>query len=155
MSKKILLTQGKAALVDDKDYEVLSRYNWHYVSQGYAARKEKIKGKRKVVLMHRQILRATDKWVDHINGDGLDNRRENIRLVTPSQNRMNSKPLRTLGSKFKGVYRHTKTKKWCADIRFNGKTNYLGSFDLERDAAAAYNLAAKQKFGAYAKLNQI
>lgn len=108
------------------------------------------------VLMHRLILLAPDTTlVDHINGDPLDNRRENLRYATQSQ--QNANRHRTFGaSRFKGVYRRRDGLKWCAQCRVpGGKQRYLGSFDSEEDAARAYNAAATELFGEYARLNDL
>lgn len=153
MAKKIFLTQDKVAIVDDEDYASLSRRRWRLSTKGYAERTGIKKGEtaRSTILMHREILKVkSGMWVDHINGDKLDNRRNNLRLVTPSQNRMNSVGRTNI---LKGVSWNAKKKNWLASIRLEGKTIYLGSFTNQKDAALAYDRAAKKLFGRYAKLN--
>lgn len=111
--------------------------------------------------MHRLILGLTDPkiQVDHRNGNGLDNRRENIRVVTASQNQMNaSKTKRPKVSKFKGVTRNLRRPgcyMWKALITMNNKTIFLGEYKHEREAARAYNEAARRLFGDYARLNEL
>ena len=103
---------------------------------------------------HRVILDAPlGSMVDHINGDGLDNRRSNLRIATPGENKRNSRK-RTIGtSGFKGVYRHR--TRWQARGHLECKVVYLGSFSTERDAALAYNEFAKKNYGEFALLNEV
>jgi hypothetical protein len=91
---------------------------------------------------------------DHINHDGLDNRRGNLRPVTTIQNQQNRRPRAIASSKYKGVCRH-RDRKWLARICINGTQYHLGLFVTEEDAALAYNAAALEAFGEYAYLNQI
>lgn len=92
--------------------------------------------------------------VDHINGNGLDNRRENLRIATMSSNQWNQrKQRRCTKSKFKGVGLDDRTNKWSADIRAYKQRFYLGSFVLEEDAAMAYDAAARKLHGEFARLN--
>lgn len=154
MTKVIVLTNGGEALVSDQDYFWLAQRSWYRMSTGYAScdlwgRRGGMK-----VLMHRLILLAKDTaTVDHINGNTLDNRRENLRLATQSQQNANRHKI-TGKSEFKGVYRRRDGLKWCAQIK-NGVMIYLGSFTNELDAARAYNLAALKHFGGFACLNDI
>ena len=153
--------------IDDEDYEKLSKYKW-YISKGrntfYVHRDihiRSIKGKtsKKVMSIHRQIMRLDfgDKLVvDHINGDGLDNRKENLRVCTNiqnCQNRVNNRENCT--SEYKGVYWDKSRSLWASEIKVNTKKTYLGRFKNENDAALAYNIAAIKYFGEYAKLNVI
>lgn len=91
--------------------------------------------------------------VDHINGNGLDNRRENLRLATARENALNSRP-RKGRSKFKGVYLDTLRGNWYVQIRAKGRGRYVGSFWSELDAARAYNKAALEHYGEFARLNE-
>ena len=157
--KEIKLTRGKVALVDDEDFEWLNQRKWHAQKSGnawYAARCD-CSGKRKrYVYMHRLILRPPiGKECDHSNGSGLDNRRANLRVVTRSQNMMNSRKGRGCSSKFKGVYWNRQAGKWHTQINVCGRKHYLGRFVGEKEAACAYNRAARQYFGAFARLNEI
>lgn len=157
--KRIPLTQGKFALVDDEDFEWFSRWRWHTQKSRrtfYATRNQLTqKGKQKTIYMHRVILRLPkDVQADHINGRGLDNRKQNLRIATVAQNHFNQQSPR-LGcvSKFKGVVWDKRSQKWMARIRFNYKRYYLGLFDKEVRAAKAYNKAARELFGEFAALN--
>lgn len=157
--KKIPLTQGKFALVDDDDFEHLSQWRWNLV-RGYAARqgrREVVNGKikREAVYMHSYIVKAPKgKLTDHINGIVLDNRRQNLRIATRSQNGMNMKKVRGR-SKYKGVYWDHFSKKWRSGIKVNRKTIHIGRYDDEKKAAESYNFAAIKHFGEFASLNII
>lgn len=143
MSLHILLRDGSHALLDAAD-EHLCRYNWRRTSSGYVA--TTLDGK--TVYLHRLVMNApSDKLVDHINGDKLDNRRANLRLVTPHQNAMNRPPVRG----FKGV--SYEFGKWRARIGYQGRTYSLGSYDNLKTAALIYDCAARHFFGPYAWTN--
>ncbi len=150
---KIPLTQGYFALVDADDYEKLSQYKWHVNRKGdmlYACRSEK--GKK--IKMHRQILNAPPgMYCDHINHNGLDNRKANLRLCTPQQNSFNQRPSHNSTSKYKGVYWNSEARKWHAEIRHNGRLIHIGYYDYEQDAAIAYDDYAIELFGEFAWLN--
>ena len=142
MSKEIPLTQGKVALVDDDDYEELSKYKWCVKKRShtcYAKRSSKtVSGIRHTILMHTVIL-ETPKGMetDHINGNGLDNRKENLRIVTRRGNAQNRRVKKT--SKYIGVTRMSDCNRWRAQICINGKKGLnLGLFENEIDAANAY-----------------
>ena len=146
------LTKGYFATVDAADYEALSQYKWTALVTGskvYAIRAEK----GKTILMHREIMNAPDdRVVDHIDGNGTNNRRANLRVCTRAQNLYNSKP-RPSRSQYKGVRYDKRKQKWVAEITHRGKKHYLGSFNEEIQAAKAYDPQARQLFGPFAHLN--
>lgn len=154
--KEIPLTKGKVALVDDEDYEKLSKNKWHASWDGhnwYAARGVRIGNKIKKISMHREILNAPKEMqVDHINGNGLDNRKENLRLCTHQQNLLNKKNSyknNKLG--IKGVCWRDDTKRFQAQICVGGKNIRLGYFNVLGDADQAYREAEKRYFGEFAR----
>ncbi len=159
MSKKIPLTQGQVALVDDEDFERLNQHKW-CACKGhntfYAARNTPPQnGKRRKVYMHRDILGLPEGvQTDHRYGRGLDNRRANLRPATNQQNHFNlCSQSKNKTSKYKGVSWHKGTQKWRAQIQYNGKVIYLGLFDNEIEAAKAYDCKAREMFGQFALLN--
>ena len=154
--KKVPLTKGYMAIVDDADYELVSRYKWQANEQRRKDGSIKIVYAQghlpgnKSLLMHRLILGLTDSKIqaDHQDHNGLDNRRENLRLATFNQNRQNSRAQVNNTSGFKGVVRSR--KKWVARIRIDGRERYLGCFAKREEAAEAYKIAAKELFGEFA-----
>jgi len=157
--KRIPLTQGYYALVDADDYEQLSQYKWHVKVKSSGPYAYRTRG-RKQIPMHRQILNAPPGlYCDHINHNGLDNRRCNLRLCTPQQNSFNRRPLlrkascRKRTSKYKGVHWDRQKRKWRAMIRHNGRLIHIGCFDNELDAVIAYDDYAIELFGEFAYLN--
>lgn len=156
---QIPLTRDKVALIDDCDYATIGRYNWTAMCVNgawYAIRCVRKEGKRYSVLMHRQILGSpTGSMIDHRDRNGLNNRRQNLRYCSNSQNQYNSKPKRTNKCGFKGVYWHKTNQKWAARITVDGKVQLLGYFtDLEA-AGTAYDRAALQLCGMFARPNHI
>ena len=146
--KKIYLTKGQAALVDDADYEMLSQYKWQF--NGRYASSTNIE-KNKVIQMHRFLMNpADDMVVDHIDSDGLDNRRENLRICTKAQNGTNKRTT----SKYKGVRKRTNCNRFEAEICHKYKSYYLG-LHLTEEAAEAYNKKAIELHGEYDKINEI
>lgn len=149
--KAILLTQGFRALVSDKDYPRLRRFNW-CVSIGSKGRPYAMrKWGRTTVLMHCEILGV--KGVDHINNDPLDNRRSNLRVASQSQNMANQRKHKDNRSGYKGVTQYAHTRRWMARVKIKNKNLYLGCFSNPADAARAYDAAAIKHFGEFACLN--
>jgi hypothetical protein len=158
----IPLTRGMAALVDADDYGRLAKYNWQAYRGNrhiyYAQRHIMINGKKSSSQMHREILNihVGDKHIiDHINRNGLDNRKENLRSVTRSINGYNCKLYTNNSSGYRGVEWNKKEKKWHSLIRVDGKLIYCGSFLSLTAAAIAYNQAALKYRGGNAILNFI
>lgn len=155
--KTISLTQGKVALVDDADYEAVSQFKWyaHKVDRNfYAARRIwKFEGKRVFQYLHHFLMPGVER-VDHRDGNSLNDQMENLRPATHQQNLRGFQQKR-LGttSRYRGVYRHSRLEKWAAQIKVDKKMLYLGVFDIEEDAARAYDVAARKYFGEFASLN--
>ena len=152
-AKLIPLTQGKFAIVDAEDYERLSKYKWYTRKSDhrlYAYRSKE----RKSIGMHRDVMNAAKGFVvDHIDGDGLNNRKSNLRLCTWTENSLNKRPRSNGRSRYKGLAWQKRTGKWEVRITKCGKRRYLGTFDDEMEAAIAYDRKAEVLFGEFAYLN--
>lgn len=151
--KQIPLTKGQFAIVDDSEFNSLSKFRWHASGKKdnyYAARSDKS-------LMHRIIMNISETKVivDHKNGNTLDNRKENLRVCNKAQNSMNKVLGKNNSCGWKGVSRLRKHGRWSASIALDKKKYHLGSFDTPEDAARAYNEAAIKLHGDFANLNQI
>ncbi|MFC1739277.1 5'-3' exonuclease H3TH domain-containing protein, partial [Planctomycetota bacterium] len=158
--RRIPLTQGKFAIIDPDDYNRLSKHKWYAVKNDrafYVARAVKNKeGKQHQISMHRCVIKVPDNIrVDHINHNGLDNRKKNLRPATSTQNARNRAKYnnRIFSSKYKGVTWHKGHKKWQAQIRVNSRPIFLGSFKDELLAAKEYDRAAGKYFEEFAVLN--
>ncbi len=158
--KEIVLTQGKFAQVDDEDFEFLNQWKWYALKSKntfYAVRNIGIEPNRTAVRMHNVILKNIG--IDHIDHDGLNNQRLNLRHCTGSENQMNrnlkSGLAGTYTSSYKGVSWHKAANKWYASIRYDGRQRSLGVYVNEIEAAIAYNKEASQRFGEFAFLNVI
>lgn len=150
----IPLTQGKFAIVDDDDYDWLVKYKWHCrkaKNHFYAFRAAGCN----IVAMHRQIMNAPKSLVvDHIDSNGLNNRKSNLRLCTQAQNLHNKRPQRgKIYSKYKGITWEKRTNKFRAGICKSGAAYHLGYFVDEIEAAISYDRMAEQLFGEFAYLN--
>lgn len=151
----IQLTQGKFALIDRADWPLVAHRTW-CAKQGKAGNWYAISGcspksrgtGRKY--MHKMILQTEDR-VDHIDGNGLNNRRNNLRITTLAQNNRNRRPQN--GATLKGAYWHKKKKLWHARISVNNRDVFLGYFDNQIDAVRAYDQAALKYYGEFARLN--
>jgi hypothetical protein len=153
--RRIYLGEGEWTILDQQDYYRLGNFKW-FLKGRYALRSFKIgPDKTKMISIHREIMNAPDGLlVDHRNGDGLDNRRSNLRLATHSQNQCNKLKIKTKAtSKYVGVNFDKSRGQWAARIRHNNKEIWLGRFDSEIDAARAYDQAAMKYHGEFARLN--
>jgi hypothetical protein len=148
--KEIELTKGKVAIVDDSIFDILNSLNWFAVKSRnvfYAARHvNTVDGVQRAEYMHHFIIgfpRIKGMMVDHKDGDGLNNQRENLRIVTQRVNSSNRTARRNgkTYSKYIGVTWDKKRNKWIAQIRFSGKNKNLGSFNSEQEASAMYQEA--------------
>lgn len=149
--KEIPLTQGKVALVDDEDYEYLSQFKWCAAHNGRKTYYAHTWINYKITKMHQLIM--PDGQVDHIDRNGLNNCRSNLRYATTSQNVAHG--IRQKGkNKYRGVEKRSESR-WIAAITVDYKKIYLGSFGNELDAAKAYNAGAIKYFGEFATLNQV
>jgi hypothetical protein len=156
-SKTLMLSKGMVAIVDENDLKKIKKYKWHY--DGLYAERNIYSGKsRKTERLHRFILglgQGDKRQIDHINGNKLDNRKENLRICTISQNTMNRPIQKNNTSGFKGVSHCGRGKSWRAYIKLMQKYIHIGYFKSKIEAAKAYNEAAKKYFGEFAQLNKI
>lgn len=140
----ISTTKGDKIIVDDSDYHLVSEYKW-CVSRGYAvANTRKPDGKRTMLRMQRVIMKPRcGEHVDHINGQTLDNRRFNLRILTPISNfRSFQRKQKHTTSRFRGVSLHTQNNRWRATVGINNRQVSAGCYDTEEEAAMAYNRKA-------------
>lgn len=150
--KKIALTQGKFTKIDDSDYENLNKFKWYAKKSGntfYAYRN--LNGKS--IMMHAFIIKTPKgSDTDHIDGDGLNNQRNNLRACSHSENVKNKGKYKNNTSGFKGVLWDKVERKWKAEIRVDKKKKYLGRFCKKEDAYMAYCKACIEYHGVFSKL---
>jgi len=156
--RTIPLSQGKVALVNDEDYEYLSQWKWHAHHERltwYALRNiTRSDGTQRQIRMQNILMGpAQEERVDHIDGNGLDNQRSNLRIATIAQNGQNKGLSRANTSGYKGVVWNRERNRWRAQIVVEGRSIYLGSFIDLIEAAQAYDVAAQHHFGEFARLN--
>lgn len=154
--KEIRLTQGKVALVNNGDFARVSAHRWFaskqpHGNQWYAKTNMIVNGRGTVITMHRFIMGLPRKQLDHRNGNGLDNRRRNLRFATHSQNGANAPKRKRTTSRFKGVNFDNWSGRWLARICVDRKQINLGRFFSEEAAGRAYEVAAKKHFGEFAR----
>lgn len=155
MTREVPLSRGLVALVDDVDFHAVTSVGKWYANpcdRTFYARKNFQRGSRFVTVRMHTFLTGWD-LVDHVNGNGLDNRRSNLRPATPTQNARNRGMRSDNTSGFKGVHPHRRSGRWAACIWFDGRSNYLGLFDDAAEAARVYDAAALEHFGPFARLN--
>lgn len=161
--KTLALTQGKTTVIDDEDWELVKPYTWcAHRSKGkwYAETTFLNNGRRKVISMHRMVMRMppfheTREWVDHWDRDGLNNVKSNLRRCTNGQNCMNRAATRKNGTGLKGVSFDKQYGCFKARICVNYKQIYLGYFRSPEDAACAYNIASLKYHGPFGYQNRI
>lgn len=153
-TRLIPLTKGKYAIVDEDDFDRVNQFIWaaNFSSPITYAR---TRGQGKLNAMHRMVMNANDPntVVDHIDHNGLNNRKSNLRICSQSNNCMNTRSRKNSTSKYKGVCMTCYSKKWVASIRIDGKSKVLGYFESEIEAAKAYDAKAIELHGEYAHLN--
>lgn len=158
--KTIPLTKGVDAIVDDEDYMELSKYRWHARETPggfYACRNaRRVNGKQVPIMMHSLLCPIpAGMEVDHVDGNPLNNRRNNLRACTRSQNQFNKGRNKNNTSGYKGVSSVQKTGRWRARINVDGKAIYLGSYETKKSAARAYNEACLKYHLEFSKPNII
>jgi hypothetical protein len=150
------LSQGYEAVIDAADVPIIAGYTWTAIKGGrtvYASRAMRLPcGKRRPRRIHQQLLNSPPGFfIDHIDGDGLNNRRSNLRYASRVENGQNAKLRSDNTSGFKGVSWDKKARKWRAHIQVNGRLRSLGTFDAPDIAHAAYVKAARESFGDFAR----
>jgi hypothetical protein len=153
----VALTQGKFALVDEEDFELVSRFTWCFSAVkdrpdvGYAKTRDNETGRQ--FRLHQLVLGFPSHMIDHINRDRLDCRKKNLRAATGKQNQGNREGSKNNTSGYRGVYWHVRDAVWRAQIMRNKKQIGLGTFQSAEDAARAYDRAAREHFGDFARVN--
>lgn len=159
MARQIALTRGYVAVVDDEDFDRVSRFRWHAVphqrSDGtelvYAKREGRKGEPRKNVFMHHEVLGSFDRH-DHRDGNGLNNQKDNLRPASYNENNCNTRKRGGTSSRFRGVSLFS-AHRWSASIQFGTHRKWLGLYDSEESAALAYDREARKLHGEFARLN--
>jgi hypothetical protein len=155
---EIKVNQNKIILIDDEDFQLISQYNWtvyKHRNTYYADRKYYSNGKRKKIKLHRLIMNAEpSQIVDHIDGNGLNNQRSNLRFATHQNNTRNSLKYKNNTSGYKGVHWCNTLNKWRAQIFVDKKRKRLGAYTDIKQAHIAYETAAKELFGEFYRENK-
>lgn len=161
--QEIELSRGKVALVDSEDWEYLNKFNWHTSNSSskhtpLTSWRAYRKINKRRVGMHNIIMNCPKGMlIDHINHDGLDNRKSNLRICTPAQNSINKRNSPLRNNNYKGVKWLEHQQRWCVRMGStkSGTAKYVGTYDTEIEAAKAYNNAAIEMYGEFACLNPI
>jgi len=150
--REIIVHGGYVCLVDDDDFESLNKYRWHLSTSGYATGSFILNGKSVNKKMHRLIMNPNEGYfIDHINGNQLDNRKCNLRICSHQENMMNRRIHKNNTSGYKGVTFHRESKKWRAQITLDSKRIQIGYFDDPNEAHKAYCEKAKELHGEFAR----
>lgn len=152
---EIHLSQGKVALIDDEDLPFIQAHSWTAIKRRNGWYAQTCLGSRTYILMHRLLIGTDAIGVDHIDGDGLNNQRSNLRIADQTQNNANQRKRPGTSSRFKGVSWSEERQKWLAQIAVNGKRRNLGRFLDEEEAARTYDRAASLAFGEFARTNEM
>jgi len=159
--KEIFLTQGKVALVSDEDFERTNRHKWYAREDNpglwYACRKTKVLGLGwRQQFLHRFIMgleHGDRKQIDHVDGNGLNCQKSNLRFSTQKENVRNCRKRKNTSSSLKGVTWHKKDRRWQAQITVDRRYIFLGQFSSEQEAHEVYAEAAQKYFGEFARLS--
>jgi hypothetical protein len=151
---EITISKKFISLIDDEDAPKIRGFGLHVNSKGYVEIRWQEDGSLKSMLLHRLVFgECSGKMIDHINGNPLDNRKQNLRAVTRAENQQNSKLYKSNTTGRKGVIWHVAARKYNARIQVNGKRINLGYFDTAEEASTAYESASKKYHGQYARTN--
>lgn len=149
---KLFISNKVYTVFDSEDFYKIKKYKWKPHAEGYICSDFMINGKRNHLMLHRLIMNLYSKsklFVDHINGIKTDNRKSNLRIVTPQQNTLNSKINKNNKSGTRGVWWSEHQKRWITQISFKKKRFHLGTFKNKKDAIKKYKTEAKKLFGEY------
>jgi hypothetical protein len=151
MTREIVLNNGMVTLVDDDDYEWVSKHRWTYQKMGgYVKRSHRPQGKVVTLMLHREVMKAPPHlYVDHINRDPLDNRKANLRLADDKQSSRNRGKRKTSKSPYKGVQQDKRTGRWSVNVA----CKHVGFYATAEEAARAYDRKALELYGEFAHLN--
>lgn len=155
---EITLRSGEICLVDDDDFDMLSKFTWYVLKRKHTSyARAPLRGPDRSwreLKMHRLIMNCPQDFVvDHIDGNGLNNQKSNLRVCTFAENRRNTQSRRIATGGIKGAIQRSGSKTWASTITFQGKSFYLGRFPTMEEAARAYDAAARNFFGEFARLN--
>jgi hypothetical protein len=155
--KKISLTKGLEAIVDEEDYKYLIKWRWCADKKGYAVRSERRsetgRNYRKMIYMHRVILPHSYLEIDHADGNVGNNQKSNLRIATHSENMRNRKLQKNNTSGYKGVWFNKKRMRFIASIKINGVSKTVGWAYTAEEAGRIYDLFAKKIYGKFARTN--
>ena len=152
--KQIKLTQGKYAIIDDSSFGLVSQYKWHFhITNGKMGYPRTMIAGKKIRLHTLLMKNPKGTYADHVNGNTLDNRRENLRICTPSESNANLSKRVGCSSKYKGISFDKERDKWQVRVYFKKKKVFFKRVNTEIEAARLYDLIARKIFGKFAKTN--